>query len=272
MIKTQNLRHSKQTVENDKATELEALKADSGKWCRHRTWGTQSRHRKMIKTQNLRHSKQTAENDEDTNLNNLKQTAENDEYVELESLKADSGKWWRHRTSSTESRQQKMIKTQNFKHGKQTKENDEEEKESAAEEQAERERKNNNTFLSHLCPRSCPWQSAGSQRGWWRSWPRSGTTTLSWSSAATSCWRWPPLPLPARPHPPPATSDPRMAAARPGTAAHELRPHLRSSAAWPEELPLWQMCRLGSGGNTRVREREKKDKKITVWMSYFFVL
>ena len=31
MIKTQNLRHSKQTVENDKATELEALKADSGK-------------------------------------------------------------------------------------------------------------------------------------------------------------------------------------------------------------------------------------------------
>ena len=31
MTKTQNLRHSKQTPENDKDTELEALKADSGK-------------------------------------------------------------------------------------------------------------------------------------------------------------------------------------------------------------------------------------------------
>ena len=30
-MQTQNLRHSKQTVENDKDTELEALKADSGK-------------------------------------------------------------------------------------------------------------------------------------------------------------------------------------------------------------------------------------------------
>ena len=31
MIKPQNLRHSKQTAENDADTELEALKADTGK-------------------------------------------------------------------------------------------------------------------------------------------------------------------------------------------------------------------------------------------------
>ena len=30
-MQTQNLRHSKQTAENDADTELEALKADSGK-------------------------------------------------------------------------------------------------------------------------------------------------------------------------------------------------------------------------------------------------